>query len=46
MTISDRQSRGYSRSAAERAKESEVHIARIRAMLKSTLEAAPEVAAA
>lgn len=46
MTISNRQSRGYSKSAAERAKESEVHIARIRAILNATLEAAPEVTAA
>ncbi len=46
ITTSDRQSRGYARSAAERARESEVHIARIRAMLKSTLEPSAEVAAA
>lgn len=46
MTMSSRQSRGYSESAAERARESEVHIARIRAMLSSNPEATQEVAAA
>lgn len=46
MTMSHCQSRGYSRSAAERARESEVHIGRIRAMLTSGVAAAPEVAAA
>ncbi len=34
-TMSDRKSRGFSPSAAARAKESEVHINRIRAMLKA-----------
>ncbi|MCY7355404.1 MAG: chemotaxis protein CheB [Lysobacter sp.] len=46
MTVSSRQSRGYSKSAAERARESEVHIERIRAMLTSSRDATPEVAAA
>jgi len=46
MTMSDRQSRAYSASAIGRARESEVHIARIRAMLSADLEAAPEIAAA
>lgn len=45
MTISDRKSRGYSKSAASRAKESEVHIARIRAILTANTEAAAEIAA-
>ena len=35
-TMSDRHGRGFSRSASERAKEAEVHIDRIRSMLKSS----------
>ena len=46
MTMSGRQSRGYSKCASDRAKESEVHIERIRAMLASGAAVAPEVAAA
>jgi two-component system, chemotaxis family, protein-glutamate methylesterase/glutaminase len=41
-TMSKSSSRGYSVSAAARAKESEVHIERIRAMLKSSAGAPPK----
>lgn len=45
MTMSDPQSRGYSESAAERAKESDVHIGRIRAILGSSADTAAEIPA-
>jgi two-component system chemotaxis response regulator CheB len=41
-TMSESQSRGYSPSAASRAKESEVHIERIRAMLTGSAGAPPK----
>jgi two-component system chemotaxis response regulator CheB len=43
-TMSKRSSGAYSPSAAERAKDSEVHIERIRAMLKSSNKATPDSA--
>ncbi len=43
MTMSDPASRGYSPSALERATDSDVHIKRIRAMLTSSADTAPEV---
>ncbi len=46
MTMSHRQSRGFSESAAERAKDSEVHIERIRAMLASSADTTSEVVSA
>jgi two-component system, chemotaxis family, protein-glutamate methylesterase/glutaminase len=42
VNMSHRSSRGFSPSAAERAKESEVHIERIRSMLKSSDKATPD----
>lgn len=43
MNMSTSSSRGFSVSAAERAKDSEVHIERIRSMLKSSDKATPDV---
>jgi two-component system chemotaxis response regulator CheB len=43
MTMHDRSRRGFSPSAAERAKDSEVHIERIRSMLTSGDKATPDV---
>jgi two-component system chemotaxis response regulator CheB len=43
MNMSDRKSRAFSPSAAERAKDSEVHIERIRSMLNSSDKATPDV---
>jgi two-component system chemotaxis response regulator CheB len=42
-TMSDRTNRAFSPSAADRAKDSEVHIGRIRSMLKSNDNATPSV---
>jgi two-component system, chemotaxis family, protein-glutamate methylesterase/glutaminase len=42
-TMSDRTNRAFSPSAADRAKDSEVHIGRIRSMLKSSDRATPTV---